>query len=246
MAASPLSSRIPRERVALIERIVRAARGLKGAVDAALLRSYFRGVGEEDLANREPQSLARLAQLHQQFAAGRRRGETRVRVFSPDAALQLGERSSYVLVVTDDRPFLVDSLSLAFSNAGIGVQLLIHPVLEVPRGREGVLRESWQLYEIDRQADPQRLQSLERENSRLQAASLERDELERRLLELRATARRGGPEGASAGAAPAAPQAAPGATGPQVRRQSSLPGGLQRLPQQPTAPVLRPPTDGEY
>ncbi|MBV1694269.1 MAG: NAD-glutamate dehydrogenase [Hyphomicrobiales bacterium] len=161
MAASQLSSRIPRERVALIERIVRAARGLKGAVDAALLRSYFRGVGEEDLASRKPQSLARLAQLHQQFAAGRRRGETRVRVFSPDAALQIGERSSYVLVVTDDRPFLVDSLSLAFSNAGIGVQLLIHPVLERPHGREGVLRESWQLYEIDRQADPRRLQTLE-------------------------------------------------------------------------------------
>jgi glutamate dehydrogenase len=155
------SSQIPPERVALIERIVRASRSRGGAPTAALLRAYFRGVGEEDLASREAPVFARLAKMHHDLAKRRRRGETLVHAFSPAPAEQLGERSSFVLVVTDDRPFLVDSLSLAFSAVGISVQMLVHPVLEVQRGREGMLRESWQLYEIDRIADQKRLSGLE-------------------------------------------------------------------------------------
>ena len=112
--------RIPRQRVMLIERIVRAARGLKGAPAAALLRDYFRGVGEEDLASRTPISLAHLARAHLELARRRRRGTTLVHAFSPEVGSDLGERHSYVLVVSDDRPFLVDSLSLVFSNAEIG------------------------------------------------------------------------------------------------------------------------------
>ena len=170
MARQTPSSGIPRRRVRLIEGIVRAARSLRdtqpsadahGSADAQWLRGYFRGVGEEDLESHDPRVLARLARLHHAFARRRRKGETLVRVFSPTAAEQLGERSSYALVVTDDRPFLVDSLNLAFGSAGIGVQLLIHPVLDMPRGRGARLRESWQLYEIDRLVDPQRIAALE-------------------------------------------------------------------------------------
>ena len=166
--------RIPRQRVVLIERIVRAARTFKGAPPPAVLREYFRGVGEEDLASRTPGALLHLARLHLELAKRRRRGVTLVRAFSPEAGSPLGERHSYVLVVTDDRPFLVDSLSLAFSTAGIGVQMLIHPVLAAQRKADGALRhaavdpqaegavrESWQLYEIDRQFDAQRLAALE-------------------------------------------------------------------------------------
>jgi len=166
--------RIPRQRVVLIERIVRAARSLKRAPSPAVLREYFRGVGEEDLASRTPTALAHLASLHLELARRRRRGATVVHAFSPEVGSPLGERHSYVLVVTDDRPFLVDSLSLAFSNAGIGVQMLIHPVLATQRQKDGTLRraaidpqsegavrESWQLYEIDRQFDAQRLAALE-------------------------------------------------------------------------------------
>ena len=146
---------IPRRRIALIEKIVRASRGVRGAPSAELLRSYFRGVGEEDLAARPAPLLARLAHLHREFARQRKTGETRVHAFSPESGDGLDDRNSYVFVVTDDRPFLVDSLNLALSNAGIGVQMLIHPVLEI-----GSRRESWQLYEIERQFDHTRLAQL--------------------------------------------------------------------------------------
>ena len=70
-------------------------------------------------------------------------------------------------------PFLVDSLLLAFSSLGIGVHLIIHPLFDVRRDRAGRIccppmtaaaarRESWQLFEVDRQIDPQRLQLISR------------------------------------------------------------------------------------
>ena len=168
-------SRIPRRRTALIDQIVRAARGRHGSPPTSLLRDYFRGVGEEDLAARDPRTLALLAQAHQDLARRRKPGETLVRVFSPDADDPIGDRHSYALIVTDDRPFLVDSIGLAFSAMGVGVQMLIHPVLQATRRRDGLLehaslangkevgnRESWQLYEIDRQFGDVPLAKIER------------------------------------------------------------------------------------
>ena len=171
--ASTQATGIPRRRITLIERIVRAARTLRGAPPAALLRDYFRGVGEEDLASHSPRALALLASRHYELGKRRRPGETRIQAFSPEAGDPSGERHSFLLVVTDDRPFLVDSLNLALSTAGIGVQMLIHPVLDAHRRGDGRLlaamhasgpsqytRESWQLYEIDRQSDERRLEDL--------------------------------------------------------------------------------------
>ena len=50
------------------------------------VRAYFRGVGEEDLAERPPGVLARAAMQHFEFGAGPRQpGQFRVRVFNPTA-----------------------------------------------------------------------------------------------------------------------------------------------------------------
>ncbi|MBM4218017.1 MAG: hypothetical protein FJ178_09295, partial [Gammaproteobacteria bacterium] len=84
-------NRIPRRRVALISQITRAARNLRGAPPAALLRDYFLGVGEEDLANRDPRTLALLANSHYKLARRRRPGETLVHVFSPAADDPIGD-----------------------------------------------------------------------------------------------------------------------------------------------------------
>ena len=54
---------IPAARVALIERIARAASGGGGrsGLRQRFLRNYFHGVAEEDLAERTPRQLARAA-----------------------------------------------------------------------------------------------------------------------------------------------------------------------------------------
>jgi glutamate dehydrogenase len=168
-----MSAEIPAARVRLIGRIIAAARSIarpSGIVDGAtFLQHYFSGVAEEDLLAREPEYLARVALMHRRAAAQRAPARSVVSILDGElGAGSLPGRHTLVAVVTADMPFLVDSLLLAFSRLGIGVHLIIHPVLDVHRDRAGRIRasgadgttrrESWQLFEVDRQIDPARLE----------------------------------------------------------------------------------------
>jgi glutamate dehydrogenase len=135
-------------------------------------------VGEEDLSERTPGLLARAALDHFEFGAKRTGEQSLIRVFNPDPEKD-GFDSPHTLVmsVTDDMPFLVDSLSIVFKRADLAVHLIVHPVLEVRRDGRGRLievgtngngngthayrAESWQLYEIDRQTDPAQIQKIQ-------------------------------------------------------------------------------------
>jgi len=166
---------IPAARVALIERITRAAAaGGRNMLKQRFLRSYFHGVAEDDLSERAPRQLAKAALAHLAFALRRPPGRSLVRVFNPDPDKDGFESAhTLVLTVTNDMPFLVDSLSMAFAQAELAVHLIVHPVLQVRRDRRGGLvdlgangshathAESWQLYEIDRVTDPQQLATLQ-------------------------------------------------------------------------------------
>src|SRR6185437_5127072 len=182
---SRLLRSIPPTRLALIDRIARTRpsprNGPSAASDAALyreiqqrfLRAYFRGVGEEDLAERAPSALAGAARSHLQLGWRRAPGQSLVRIFNPDRERD-GFESPHTLVqiVTEDRPFLVDSIGIAFARAGLAMHLIVHPVLEVRRDRRGRLTgwgenggepqqaESWELYEIDRLSDPAAIERL--------------------------------------------------------------------------------------
>ena len=153
-----MSAEIPAARVRLIGRIVAAARSVarnsSNADRAAFLQRYFSGVAEEDLLARDPQYLARVAIAHWRAAEHRAPGRALVSILDAElgADAALGPHT-LVAVVTADMPFLVDSLLLAFSRLGIGVHLIIHPLFEVAKRRE-----SWQLFEVDRQIDPARLE----------------------------------------------------------------------------------------
>src|SRR5579862_5366689 len=167
---------IPAARIALIERIARAATGgtWRNELRQRFLRAYFYGVAEEDLAARTPRHLARAALAHLAFGKRRPPGHSLVRVLNPDLRRD-GFESEHTLVfsVTDDMPFLVDSLSMAFGRAGLAVHLIVHPVLQVRRDRRGGLLdigtngahathpESWQLYEVDRVTDAAQIARLQ-------------------------------------------------------------------------------------
>jgi glutamate dehydrogenase len=172
-----LLSSIPAARIALIERIGRAAAGGgRNELRQRFLRAYFHGVAEEDLAARAPRHLAGAALAHLAFGARRPPGRSLVRVFNTEARTDGFESAhTLVLTVTDDMPFLVDSLGMAFGRAGLAVHLVVHPVLQVRRDRRGQLidigsngvqaahPESWQLYEVDRVTDPAQLARLQRD-----------------------------------------------------------------------------------
>ncbi len=166
--------KVPAARLALIERIVKHAsrRGTSARAPLAetFLRAYYHGVAEEDLRARTLDDLAAAALAHLALGARRRAGAALIRVFNPGAASDGWEsRHTIVAVVTDDMPFLVDSLSIVFKQEERAVHLIVHPVLNAERDSRGQLKavramptgesraESWQIFEIDRELDAARL-----------------------------------------------------------------------------------------
>ena len=172
--------KVPAERIRIIEGVAARAAKLAGRgaplPAAELVRAYYHGVAEEDLAERRADDLAGAALSHARLAAVRRPGRAIVRVFNPDARHDgFSSPHTVVAVVIDDMPFLVDSVRIVFTQNAIPVHFIAHPVLTVSRDARGRLTgvhtdgappraraESWQLVEVDRQADPARLEALRR------------------------------------------------------------------------------------
>jgi len=164
---------LPKRRLTLIDRITKVAKGQRDRMPLDLLKRYFSGVGEEDLAARDAAYLAGISALHLGMAEKRRSDQTLLDI------VHVSDTSSLVLIATDDRPFLVESLGIAFAEAGVAVRMIVHPVLHVRRDARGRLvsthdeaqerskAESWQLYEIDRLWDAE---STSRLAARLQTA----------------------------------------------------------------------------
>jgi glutamate dehydrogenase len=171
--------RIPAARQAIIDRIAararrRRPRGMPVAPDR-MARYFYHGVSELDLVQRTPDDLAGAALAGLELGRSRRRGRSLVRVFNPEPARDgFASPHTVIMVVTDDMPFLVDSLGMVCTQNGLAVHLLAHPVLSVLRDGRGRLKEvylgdapagtgleSWQMIEIDREPDPARLARIE-------------------------------------------------------------------------------------
>jgi glutamate dehydrogenase len=161
---------IPVARQHLIAAIAAKSRSHEAPVPLApFVRDYYRGVDESDLRSRDPAALAAAAAGHLAFGAVRKPGHALVRMFNP-AVGQHGWQSPHTVVevVTDDMPFLVDSLAMVLNGSGLSIHTMVHPVLGVRRDRRGRLleaaggddagnAESWQHIEVDRTTDPARL-----------------------------------------------------------------------------------------
>jgi glutamate dehydrogenase len=150
-----------------------------GAADAeAFVRQFYRWVPPEELVERDALDLYGLAVGQLGFARRRRPGETKLRVYNPVFETH-GWSSTHtaVEIVTDDKPFLIDSISMELNRRGFGVHLMIHPVMDVRRDAEGSLvevlapgtddedaiGESVIHAEVDRQTDHARLEELRSE-----------------------------------------------------------------------------------
>jgi glutamate dehydrogenase len=106
------------------------------------VRQFYQWVPEEDLADRDPRDLFGAALSQWRLAQRRRRGQTKLRVYNPHPE-QDGWLSPFTVVeiVGDDMPFTVDSVTMELSRQGFGIDLVIHPVLNVRRGADGELLE---------------------------------------------------------------------------------------------------------
>src|SRR5580704_5414581 len=108
----------------------------------AFVRQYYQWVPAEDLADRNPLDLYGAAVAHYNLAQQRAPGEAKVRVYNPDFE-QHGWQSPHTLIeiVSDDMPFIVDSVTMQLGRLGYGIDLVIHPVMRVRRDADGHLTE---------------------------------------------------------------------------------------------------------
>jgi glutamate dehydrogenase len=146
----------------------------------AFTRQYYQRLAPEDLLELEPEDLYGAALAHLRLAQRRQPGETKVRVYSPRFE-EHGWRSkhSIVEIVTDDMPFLVDSVAMELNRHGLVIHLPIHPVISVRRNDAGELvevlasgeadgiEESFLHFEVDRQSEPEVLDRLRAEIERV-------------------------------------------------------------------------------
>ncbi len=181
MAQAATRSRNVRERTELIARAAAAAPSVAGPSARAgvqhlveQLDAYYRHVPDEDLFSRSPQDLLAAMASHRTLAEHRPVGVAAVRVTTPPrGADSWAGGHTVVEVVTDDMPFLVDSVTAELSRVDRAIHLVVHPQLVVRRDAAGELLdvlglpvdqedpaydchlESWMHIEIDREADPQ-------------------------------------------------------------------------------------------
>ncbi|GAA1353011.1 NAD-glutamate dehydrogenase [Streptomyces beijiangensis] len=137
----------------------------------AYLQRYYLHTAPEDLSDRDPVDVFGAALSHYRLAENRPQGTASVRVHTPTVEENGWTCShSVVEVVTDDMPFLVDSVTNELSRQGRGIHVVIHPQVVVRRDLTGKLIEalgqgekvpdshdtvveSWIHVEIDRETD---------------------------------------------------------------------------------------------
>ncbi|MFE0102741.1 NAD-glutamate dehydrogenase [Streptomyces sp. NPDC059009] len=137
----------------------------------AFLQRYYLHTAPEDLADRDPVDVFGAAFSHYRLAENRPQGTANVRVHTPTVEENGWTCShSVVEVVTDDMPFLVDSVTNELSRQGRGIHVVIHPQVIVRRDVTGkllevlsadasterphdALTESWIHVEMDRETD---------------------------------------------------------------------------------------------
>ncbi|GAB2630031.1 NAD-glutamate dehydrogenase [Streptomyces capparidis] len=148
------------------------------------LRRYYLHTAPEDLLDRAAVDVLGAAVSHHRLAADRPQGTANVRVYTPTAE-ENGWSCSHTVVevVTDDMPFLVDSVTNELSRQDRAIHVVVHPQMVVRRDVTGklleilgptsrgraphemelppdALVESWMHVEIDRETDREALDGI--------------------------------------------------------------------------------------
>jgi glutamate dehydrogenase len=143
----------------------------------ALLADYLRHVDDEDVEGRPDIDLRGMVDSHLRLAGLRPQGRAVVSVGTPsrDPDGWEAQGRTVIEIVTDDMPFLVDSVTAAMSSLGLVIDLVVHPIFSVRRDLTGALLdvgasdpgagqvdaeslpESWMHVEVERISDPARL-----------------------------------------------------------------------------------------
>ncbi|REE98494.1 NAD-glutamate dehydrogenase [Thermomonospora umbrina] len=145
------------------------------------LRLYYRHIAPEDLLERDPADVYGPAVAQRRLAEERPQGRAKVRVFTPTLEEHGWDPGhTIVQVVTDDMPYLVDSVTMELGRHDLATHLIVHPLMGVDRDVAGHLHafrgkkdsphdmdESWIHIEVDRTSDRALLERVERDLQRV-------------------------------------------------------------------------------
>ena len=124
------------ERPEVIDRVVALARERRPGDElfASFIVEYYAELLEFDVDERPAEDLYAAAANHYALGRVRSPGATRIRVFTPDRERDgwFADRS-VVMIVTDDAPFLVDTVRIVLDEAKAEIHLMVHPMLWVRR-----------------------------------------------------------------------------------------------------------------
>ncbi|SDG19471.1 glutamate dehydrogenase [Lentzea fradiae] len=160
------------------ELIERAAANAPELAD--LIRLFYRHVPAEEVNDDDPVDLVGAVRSLYQLAEHRVPGRAAVRILNPTRPADGWQCPvTVVQVVTDDMPYLVDSVASELTRGGVQVQRVVHPIVVVRRDpvtgdRTEVLpaadpsdppgdalAESWMNIEVDLLTDADRARELE-------------------------------------------------------------------------------------
>ncbi len=124
----------------LLERVRTRFEGQAAADVEAFVAGLYADCSPRDIASSSPDDLYGAALAFWRFAQKRPLDEAKVRVYNPRID-KSGWQSSHTVieVVTDDMPFLIDSIIAEVTRLDIDVAMLVHPIFTVERTTEGKL-----------------------------------------------------------------------------------------------------------
>ncbi|MEJ2632184.1 MAG: NAD-glutamate dehydrogenase [Acidihalobacter sp.] len=141
------------------------------------VRLYYVDVPPEDIARSRVDNIYGAALSHWTLGHVCRPGQSHIHVYNPDPEQNGWEcNHTIVQIVTEDMPFLVDSVSMALNKLGLTIHLTIHPIVATVRNRKGEItelltgrkaegpqHEAWMHFEVDRQTEHEQLEAIHRE-----------------------------------------------------------------------------------
>lgn len=137
---------------------------------------YYDDVAPEDVAARTTAQREAIAKAHWQAGLEKVSGKPVIYVYNPEETRDgWYSRCTVIDIVTDDMPFLVDSVRMEVNRQGYAVNVIVHPIYRTLRDKGGKLQcvaanydengpadfEAYMHIEIARQTDPEALQALE-------------------------------------------------------------------------------------
>lgn len=146
-----------------VARLADLAAARPGGSSPELLRAFARaalsGTEADDLAARGEHDVLGALWTHWDLGWRRQAHETQVQVVAPERGSRSWRtRHAAVMIVTDDAPFLVDTVRMALDRLGLQIHLMVHPILRVRRNKDGEVTgfpdrggvlEAWTLMEVD-------------------------------------------------------------------------------------------------